>query len=456
MSTAHHSAAGGRSGSGSRVSKGSRQMRYLGQSVILEEAGMTRYVRLAMIVASVVVIGFLVWAWQTEISEVAISFGQVSPSGSVRVVQHLEGGIVEEINVDDGQLVREGQLLLRMKADAALSELETMRARYAALALQAERLRAFGADREPDFSFIGDEFDAMKGDQQEIYQTQLEARKTGREILDRQMAQKVEELQVLNDEQTALEEQLGLVEEELEMRQSLVEKGLTSRVTYLDTKRAAASIKGDIVRVLGQKRQVKEEQSEITSRLVDLEASLRQDALKEMGTVTSELAQVREALRKVEDRVARLNVRAPVTGYVQDMKVKTVGAVVPAGGIVMNVVPVDETLRVETRISPRDVGHVEVGLPVSVKVTSYDFSRYGALDGVLTAVSATTLMDEKDNPYYRGIVELNKAYVGPDPDRNPVLPGMTVQADIITGDKTLLQYLLKPVYNSLQTAFHER
>ncbi|WP_413207166.1 HlyD family type I secretion periplasmic adaptor subunit [Rhodospirillum sp. A1_3_36] len=441
---------------GGRVAKGSRQTRFLGQSVMLEEAGMSRFVRLAMIVAAVVVMAFLVWASLTRIEEVSIASGNVVPSGSVRVVQHLEGGIVEEIFVDEGQLVKEGQPLIRMKADAAESELETMKARFAALSLQAERLRAFGAGRKPDFSFVGDEYEDLKKDQEEIFQIQMSNYKTSQEVLSDQIHQKEEELYLLEDEASALREQQDLVKEELDMREDLMRKGLTSRVTYLDTKRAAATIKGDIAQAIGNQRAVREGIAELNSRLGDLEASLRQEALKEMGQVTSELAQVREAMRKSEDRVARLDVRAPVSGYVQDVKIKTVGAVVPAGGIILNVVPVDETLRVEARIQPKDIGHVEVGQAVKVKVTSYDFSRYGHVMGELKSISATTLVDEQNNPYYKGYVELDRDYVGKDPERNKILPGMTVQADIITGEKTLLQYLLKPVYKNIETAFQER
>lgn len=439
-----------------RVTRGSRQARYLGHSAMLEEAGMSRYVRLAMVMVAVLITVFLVWASITRLEEVAVASGEVAPAGSVRVVQHLEGGIVEDIRVDEGQLVQEGEVLLRMNPEAALSELETYRARFASLSLQAERLRAFGDGRDPDFSIIPDEYAEMKTDQMEIYRTQLANRETSRQVLADQIKQKREELLLLDAEEKTLNEQLALVQEELAMREDLLRKGLTSRVTFLDTKRAAAGVKGDIAQVLGNKRTVTEEITELNSRLGDLDASLRQEALKEMGNVTSELAEVRETMRKSEDRVQRLVVRAPVSGYVQDLKIKTVGAVIPAGGIILNVVPVEETLRVEGRIKPRDIGHVTVGQDVKVKVTSYEFSRYGHVMGRLTKISATTFVDEQENPYYKGFIELSQAYVGDNPNRNIILPGMTVQADIITGEKTLLQYLLKPVYKNIQGAFHER
>ncbi|MGB0696779.1 MAG: HlyD family type I secretion periplasmic adaptor subunit [Rhodospirillaceae bacterium] len=451
-------------GNGGRMIKGSRQIRYLGQSVQLEEVGMSLYVRLAMIMISVVVVGFIAWTFVTPVDEVSSALGQVVPKGSVRVVQHLEGGIIEQINVQEGDRVVAGELLVKMAKDAAQSELETVQARYAALTFQAERLRAFAGDRDPDFRTAADKVQGfadkavMKDlidDQADIYLTQINTMRTSEEILRRQVAQKDEEISILRKEEIALREQLALVDEELVMREELVSRGLTSRVTYLDTKRAAASIKGDIARVLGRQAAVQEEKNELFTRQLDLDNTLKQDALREMGTVTSELAQVRESLLKLRDRFERLEVVAPVSGTVQDIKVKTIGAVIPAGGIVLNVVP-DEALRVEAQISTRDIGHVSIGQPVDVKVSAYDFARYGSVGGTLAEISATTFVDENEDPYYRGIVELDQLYVGNNEDTNRILAGMTVQADVVTGEKKLIEYLLKPIERAAEQAFTER
>ncbi len=176
-----------------------------------------------------------------------------------------------------------------------------------------------------------------------------------------------------------------------------------------------------------------------------------------MGTVTAETSQVQELIHQLEDRFNRLQIVSPVRGYVKDIKIKSKGGIVPAGGIVMEVVPIDDELRVETRISTKDVGHVNLGQPVTVKVASFDFARYGSVSGVLDNISATTYIDETNGaPYYKGIVKLDTPYVGEDPEQNKIVSGMTVQADIMTGEKTLSQYLLKPIYVSLQQSFRER
>ena len=183
----------------------------------------------------------------------------------------------------------------------------------------------------------------------------------------------------------------------------------------------------------------------------------RKNILGELDVVTAEIAQVRELIHRLEDRVTRLKIIAPVHGFVKDIKVRSEGGVIAPGGILMDIVPIDDELRIETRISTKDVGHVNLGQNVTIKVTSFDFARYGSVNGVLENISATTYIDEKDGtPYYKGIVKLDVPYVGSEPSENRILPGMTVQADILTGNKTLFQYLLKPIYVSLQQSFRER
>jgi HlyD family type I secretion membrane fusion protein len=175
----------------------------------------------------------------------------------------------------------------------------------------------------------------------------------------------------------------------------------------------------------------------------------------EVGTGAAELAQVAESLARAVDRANRLTIDSPVRGIVQNLQIRTIGGVIPAGGALMDIVPVDDELLVEARVSTRDRGHVHEGQQASVKITTYDFVRYGAVHGIVTSISPTTFVDEKDGqPYYKAMVALDHPWVGS--SDNGLLPGMTVQADVITGEKTLLQYLLKPIFVSLAHAFHER
>ena len=175
-----------------------------------------------------------------------------------------------------------------------------------------------------------------------------------------------------------------------------------------------------------------------------------------MGSVTGELAQVRETIAKLQDRVRRLDITAPTRGIVKGLTTRTIGAVIGPGELIVEIVPLDDVLVAEVRISPRDIGHLRIGQSANVKVTTYDPARFGVVEGRLKRVSASTFKDEEGEPFYKGIIELSQAFVGSDPDRNPVLPGMVVDADIVTGSKSLMQYLLKPVYRGLDSAFRER
>jgi membrane fusion protein, adhesin transport system len=439
-----------------RIRRGDRQTRFLAQSVILEEAGSSGLIRAAMLTICLVIAAFIVWAWVTEVEEVAAASGEVVPTGQVQTLQHLEGGIIAEILVKEGDMVEAGQTLLRMDPAATFAELDQMRARQASLMLKAERLRSVGEGREPDFSIVGPQYAAMVRDQKSILASQLAARENRRQILLKQIEQRKEDLALLSGQERTTKANLSLLSEELKMRETLFKKGLSSKIVFLNIKRDVNQTRGDLNKIIGQRRQTTQALSEAGSRLAELDTDLKETSLAEMGAVTSELAQLHEAVNKIEDRVQRLAMKSPVRGIVKGLKTHTVGGVIPPGGVILELVPLDKELIVEARITTRDVGHLREGQPVTVKVMTYDYARYGGITGELKKISASTFLDEQGNPYYKGIVSLDRGYVGGDPERNRVLPGMTVQADINTGKKTLLQYLLKPVYSSVNQAFRER
>lgn len=435
---------------------GSRQTRYLAQSVVLEEAGSSSLIRAGMMTVGIVIIAFILWSYVTEVDEVSVSFGEVVPSSQVQTIQHLEGGIVSEILVREGQIVEAGDVLLRLDPAAAYSERAQMQARRASLLLKAERLRAVGLGREPDFSIVSKEYATLIKDQQSIYDVQTSAQQSNRQVLINQIEQTRTELDVFDEQVSTMRQQVSIVEDELKMREDLYKRGLSSKVVYLGLKREANQARGEVNKLVQQRLKALEAHEEAKSRLAQDIAQSKEQALQEMGTVTSELAQVREALAKLDDRVKRLEVIAPVRGIVKGLQANTVGGVLAPGATITEIVPLDKELIVETKITTRDVGHMRVGQPVTVKVTSFDFARYGGITGELTSISATTFMNEKEEPYYKAIVTLDRSYVGYDPENNRIMPGMTVQADVTTGKKTLLQYLLKPVYSSVNEAFRER
>lgn len=434
-----------------------RFRRHLAHAVVFEEGGVDPLARASVLTTILTVLALLGWSAVTPVKEVAATSGQVVPSSQIRPIQHLEGGIVAEVLVREGQLVQKGEVLLRLDPAQAVAELEQIKVRESGLELRAERLRAFAEGRGPDFSHAaGGADDSQVSDQNVIFKAQEASRLAAVTVLESLIAQRRSDISQYEGQHAALGEQLKLVEREVSIREDLLAKGLNSQVSFLIIKRESERLKGERARLLAQIRTSREALAEAESRLQDQRSKLAQDALTEMGTAGAELAQLRETRAKLEDRVQRLAVIAPVRGIVQELSVASPGAVIPQGGMITKIVPVDDTLLVENQIQPRDVGHVQPGQPVRIKVSSYDFARFGAVEGVLTQISPSTFLDEEKLPYYKGVVTLAKNYVGDDPERNRILPGMTVQADVVTGEKTILQYLLKPIQLAASQAFRER
>lgn len=437
------------------LKQSSRVARHLAQAVQLEESGTSPLVRFTMLLASVACLAFVTWAAFTHVEEVAMAEGEIIPQGAVKTVQHLEGGLVEEVLVREGELVEPGQALLKLSPAQAEADLEQARAREITLLLKSERLRAFSEGRTPDFSFANG-YSALIADNTAIYNGQVRARDDSRSVLSAQLDQKRSDLKVLEGQQGALRQQVVSLEKIMGMKEELVGKGLISRVNYLDSKRETARLEGELARTIGQTSTARDAIHEMEQRLVDQQSTLIKQNMDELGQSVAELAQVQESIGRLEDRVKRLAVTSPVRGYVKGLTVHNPGAVIQPGGPVCDIVPVEQEMKVEAKVLPRDVGHLKMGQKVKVKVTAFDFARYGAVTGELSGISATSFLNEKNEPYFKAQVTLDQNYVGAEPGRYVVTPGMTVQAEIITGDKTLLQYLLKPIFTQLEQSFHER
>lgn len=433
----------------------SRLSQALALPLSLEEGRPPRLASYVSVLGLVAVLGFLGWSAVAEVTERAVVNGQVMPAGRVQAVQHLEGGIVSEILVGEGQLVAAGQPLLRLSPTSPVADREQLRAREVALALRAERLRAFAEGREPDLAF-GLEYPDLVADQHSIYRTQDSARREQLGVLARRVEQRRAELASFKEQESSLRRQVAILTEQLGMRQALLDKGLVSRVVFLETERAVTQANAQLAALLGEMSRASEAVGEAELQQVELQASLANDALEQMGTTTAELAEVREQLGKLEDRVERLVVLAPSDGVVQGLSVTTLGGVVGPGQILAEVVPLDDEMIAEVRLDPRDIGHVEVGDPAVVRISTYDPMRFGTIPGKISTLSPSTFTSEQGDPFYKGVIMLAQNHVGRTGDRHLILPGMVVTADIVTGQKTLLEYLAKPIYRALDQAFGER
>lgn len=428
----------------------------LTRSVLYEETPNRNLIRLTALVIGASFLLFLIWASIVEVNEVTQASGEIMPSGYAQVVQHLEGGIVSEILVEEGELVEQGQTLLRMGGTGAEQDFVALSNRQNSLLLQAERLRALAFDQEPDFSSItgGDE-DAIAY-QNRLLESARQSYEGELSILKDQVAQKSKAVEALQAQRNAVKAELNSATELLGMKQTLEKKGSASRKDVIDSERDVARLQGEIQSIDAQISEARDAISEFQNRQQTLTVQNQEEALNELEDIENQIAENRERLTKQEARVGRMEIKAPVRGLVKGLKVNTIGGVVTAGEPLMEIVPLDQTLIVEAQIAPREIGNLRVGQPARIKVTAYDFSRYGVIDGTLEFLSATTFMNDDGGSFYKARISMDKSYVGPDETKNLILPGMTVEADIITGKKTILAYLLKPIHTSLDTAFRER
>lgn len=435
---------------------GNRQRRLLADSLHIEEELVPTFVRSAMLVLAGFVIAFVVWAAFTELPEIAKAPGEVQPSGDVKVVQHLDGGTISEILIEGKRHVQAGQVLFKLDGVQAQAELKQLQVRLAALHARSERLQAQSQQRAPDFSKLSQQDKNLLKDQEAVYFSQKNARESGLSILAHQINQRANRVQQLKNSLASAQAQAKVTGEILALREDLAEKRLINRTTLLDTQRAHLTAKAEVERLIQEIAVISQELAEVEQRRADFTHQGQRDNLAELALVHNESNEVEQSIKRLQAKVDRLEIRAPASGYVHDVRVQTVGQVILPGALLMQVVPDKIALEAVIRISTQDIGYVKVGQEVNLRATSYDYARYGFAKGILKRVSASHLVGEDGKPYFRGWVGLTQAYVGDDPSKYPLQTGMGVVGEIRTGEKTLLAYLGKPLVNAVSGAFHER
>lgn len=425
------------------------------QSMQVEESHLPRLLTLMVAILSGATILFIVWAALTPVKEIARTNGQVLPSGYSQLVQHLEGGLVRAIYVKEGDFVQKNQLLVQLDGAGLEEDFKEQQALVDALAMQVERLHASLENRE--MRYPENIKTSVIADQKRMFNEMKATQESELSVLDEQIAQKKIAIARLSQSLGTANSTLGVAAESKNIYAKLNEKGLATRSNYLVKQQEVLARQGDVNSITQQIAEAKRELTEFEQRRQALAGQQRDSAYSELRKAESDLAQASEALKKRNDRVDRLEVRAPVMGYVKGLKLNTIGAVIPAGQTLMEIIPVDEKLIVEAHISPQQIGRVIPGQHVRVKVDSYDYVRFGVIDGTLESISAMTFADEvKRQDYYKGRVILSRNYAGPTPGKHLIMPGMTVDADIVTGEKTILGYLMKPIQVAVHNSMSEQ
>lgn len=409
----------------------------------------------------------IVWAHFAVLDEVKRGNGRVIPTRQIQVVQSLEGGIVGAILVQEGAIVSQGQTLMRIEDTKFASEFGEIRERRAAMAARVVRLEAEAAGKDK-LVFPADlEEAAPKAVAAERSLFDARARKLAQDIdvVAQQEIQRRREYDEYKATETKLTETLKLLQREVDLTRNLFQQKVVPEIEMLRIDRQASEMRGQIEVIKASKAKAEAAIQEVQSRLENARTTLRAQADEDLAKSRADLAVLDENIKAAKDRVFRTDLRSPVHGIVNKLNVTTVGAVVQPGANVMDIVPLDDTLLVEGRIRPQDIAFIRAGQDAVVKVTAYDSSVYGSLKGKVERISADAIVDDKpdrsggaerNEAFYRVIVRTEKNHLGTSEHPLPIIPGMVTTVEVLTGSKSVLDYLVKPARMLRDEALRER
>lgn len=397
----------------------------------------------------------LLWAMLTRVDVVTNAPGRVAPVGDTVAVQHLEGGVIADILVAEGEHVRKGQPLLRLAALDTEGRLEQLQAKRAAHLIAMEGERAIVEDRAPAFDKIVGGFVRQKAEQLLLYNARKQAVEAERTVLAAQKSQRESEVARLSSQLIVLRRDERIAQEELALRTDLFERKLTTRDRYYGAQRDAADRQKQRLNARDQLSRAEGELAEYDRKRTEFEARTRAEAQASIAKHTADLAEVDAALRNEQGRAKRLNLTAPVAGIVSGLAVKAVNAVVKPGETLMEIVPTDVPLVVIAEVAPQDIAQISIGQHADIRVSAFDYATFGTLEGKVDRVSATTFADQNGRQFYKVRVRLARDRFGEGPRAARILPGMEVEADVKTGARSILAYMLKPVTRTWDTALKE-
>ena len=409
------------------------------------------------IIALVLLVAALVyWADHAVMEDVTRGEGKVIPSSQLQVVQSPEEGLIEAILVDEGAIVEPGEVLVRIDDTSVAASLGELQARDRHLRAAVARLRAEAnlADTIAFPSDIVDHWPQIAAGEQALFDTRRQVLDTQVTILERQKAQRTLELDLLESQEEHTIGALGLAREELSI---LYSTATVPRLERLQSEREVTQLEGDLETTRGSILRNVTAIAEADDRIEDVRLTFRAEARTELNGIQAELDVILASLRGAEDRVTRTEVRSPVQGIVNTLHVTTLGGVVQSGDPLVEIVPIEDTLLVEAEITPADVAFIRPGQDATVKITAYDFSIFGGLDGEIERISADTFTNEETgDDFYRVVVRTQRNHLGTVSEPLPIIPGMVAQIDVLTGERTVLDRLLRPLVQARDEALRER
>ncbi len=397
------------------------------------------------------------WASVSEVDEVTRGMGKVIPSSQIQIVQNLEGGILAETYINIGDIVQKGQLLMRLDEKRFSAPYQEYRLKYLALTAKAARLPAETENSEMVLPKEVEEENAkIAAREWQLYNSRKQELDTTIDILEEKAKQRRQDIAELEEKNTELNRTYRLLTREVQLTEPLVGQGAVSEVELLRLQRQASSMLGEIAATKLAIPRVRSQLNEALKEIKEEQLQFQNNAKQELNEVQAELDALSASSVALADRLERTSIRSPVYGTVKQVLVNTVGGVIQPGMDLIEIVPLEDTLLVEAQIKPSDIAFLRPKQKAMVKFTAYDFTIYGGLDAELEHISADSITDEKGNSFYQVRVRTNQNYLQGKAEKMPIIPGMVATIDILTGKKTILSYLLKPVLRAKQTALRER
>ncbi|HEX5844641.1 MAG TPA: HlyD family type I secretion periplasmic adaptor subunit [Pseudomonas sp.] len=399
----------------------------------------------------------LLWANFAVVDEVTRGDGKAIPSSRLQKIQNLEGGIVAELFVREGQIVEIGDPLLRLDDTRFASNVGETEADRLSLLLRVERLSAEVQDRELQVSAeVREKAPGLADNEIELFNSRKQQLLDEVAGLEEQLIQRQQELREFASKQGQFRNSLSLLREEIQMSEPLVAQGAISQVEVLRLKRAEVEARGQLEATTLAIPRAESAIKEVERKIDETRGRFRSEALAELNEARTELSKIQSTGKALEDRVNRTLVTSPVRGIVKQLLVNTIGGVIQPGSDLVEIVPLGENLLVEARIRPQDIAFLHPGQEAMVKFTAYDYTIYGGLKAELEQIGADTVTDEEGNSFYVIKLRTNKSHLGTAENPLLIIPGMVASVDIITGKKSILSYLLKPIIRARSEALRER
>ncbi|RPF02620.1 HlyD family secretion protein/adhesin transport system membrane fusion protein [Vibrio crassostreae] len=423
---------------------------------LVESQNTARTLALATWSVALCVIAFATWSVVTQVDEIAKAKGAVIPEGEKQVLQSAIGGKLKQILVKEGQLVEKGQPLVEFDATFQRTALEELKSQQVTLLASVERMNALLEQREPNLAEFEVDYPQIVSQQK----AQLNAQKAlyfqKRVVLEKESEQIAEQLHSVEKSLPSYEKELNATKQELNILEKGYEAGNISRLRVLEMRQKLASIEQKIEEARGKKavliKQADSTEQKIEQLLAEAKAKVSDDRSKAVSDLSALNARVRSSQAKLTNTM----LVSPLQGLVQSLPSTQNGGVIQPGGTVVEIVPVGGKADFKARLSPRDIGFVSVGQPTRIKIDAFDYSRFGALKGEVESISPTTSQSERGEIYYEVVVSVETPYFRDNPESFSILPGMTGEVDITTGEKSVFQYLWKPIYTNISVAFGER